>query len=315
MGAKTGIKWTAATWNPVVGCTKVSQGCKHCYAKTLHDRRNKAYHEGKPVPPQYALPFEQVQLIPARLDLPLRWRQPKRIFVNSVSDLFHKDVPFQFIAEVFAVMCKAHWHTFQVLTKRPERMREFMDEWELEGCSMSRQADSRLLIIKPPSPYAGAYLLPAPNVWLGTSVERQQEADERIPHLLHTPAAVRFLSAEPLLGPIDLHTIPYQGQEQYYIDVLRREYRTHPTLDYGLSCSFGLASLGRIHWVIVGGESGPGHRPMSLDWARSLRDQCAEGHVAFFYKQLGGDRPGTDEELDGVAIREFPDEPPFAPAA
>ncbi|MEM7737642.1 MAG: phage Gp37/Gp68 family protein [Deinococcota bacterium] len=218
----TSIEWTDETWNPVVGCTKVSQGCKNCYAKTLHDKRHKAYLDGKQMPKQYAEPFETIQLKPERLEQPLHWRNPRKIFVNSVSDLFHEQVPFEFIDRVFAIMAATPKHTYQILTKRPERMHLYL---------------------------RNLYKKPLPNVWLGTSVENQ-DVIHRIDELRQVPAVLRFLSCEPLLGPLEL-------------------------------------DLHDIHWVIVGGESGKDARPMHPDWARAIRDQCIEADVPFFFKQWG----------------------------
>lgn len=241
MSATTQISWTDRTWNPVVGCTKVSQGCKHCYAKTLHDMRHKAFEAGKIQNiPQYAEPFETVQTIPARLRDPLGWRKPARVFVNSMSDLFHEDVPFDFIAKVWSVMDQARRHSFQILTKRPERMLDVV---------------SRLAARHTAQDGSG---WPLPNVWLGVSVENQAAWNTRMHELAETPAAVRFLSCEPLLGPVDL-----------CLDV------------YGKA----------LDWVIVGGESGKGARPMHPEWARSLRDQCQSAHVAFHFKQWGNYAP------------------------
>jgi protein gp37 len=223
----TGIEWTDETWNPVVGCDRVSPGCAHCYAKELHDKRHRAFLAGKQVAPQYAAPFETVQLIYERLERPLSWRRPRRVFVNSVSDLFHEHVPDAFIDAVFITMLRAEQHIFQVLTKRPERMLAY--------------SRGRLLG------------LPLPNVWLGVSVENQRWADERIPQLLETPAAVRFLSCEPLLGPLDLE------------------------LDTGRA----------IDWVIVGGESGKGARPCNVDDLTDIVAQCDLADVSCFVKQLG----------------------------
>ena len=207
------IEWTDATWNPVTGCTQVSPGCGHCYAKTFAER-----FRGVPGHP-YERGFD-LQLRPERLDQPLRWAKPRTIFVNSMSDLFHPDVPENYIAEVFEVMHAAPRHRFQVLTKRAERLAEL------------------------------APSLPWPdNVWMGVSVESQHWTS-RIDHLRETPAAVKFLSCEPLLGPLDLE-------------------------------------LDGIDWVIVGGESGPGARPMQPAWARGIRDQCAEAGTPFFFKQWG----------------------------
>ena len=232
----THIEWTDETWNPVVGCTKVSQGCKRCYAKTLHDKRHRAVLAGKKLHPQYLQPFETVQLMPERLDAPLHWRKPRRVFVNSVSDLFHEDVPDEFIGDVFRIMAEAERHTFQILTKRPGRMLAWFNEYLPEACSG-----------EPPAP-----IWPLPNVWLGVSIENQKAADERIPLLLETPAAVRFLSCEPLLGPIEL-----------------------PDDCTGLD------------WVIVGGESGRDARQCDVIWIEDIIAQCDFGGVACFVKQLG----------------------------
>jgi len=245
MSDGTKIQWADASWNPITGCTKVSQGCKNCYAAELHDQRHKAYLNGAKLPEQYAKPFETVQLHPERLEMPLHWRKPRRIFVNSTSDLFHPDVPDEFIDEVFLGMGKynwypswryRNWHTFLILTKRPERMKEYIDrslrsnaKWG-DLCAISR-------------PYLD-------NVWLGVTVENAYHLD-RIDLLRRTHAAVRFISFEPLLGPVDN------------------------------------VDLTGIHWVIVGGESGPNARPMQIEWARSLRDQCTRAGVKFFFKQWG----------------------------
>lgn len=244
---KTSIEWATDVWNPVTGCTKVSQGCKNCYAKTLHDMRHKAYQEGKHVPLQYAKPFETVQLHPDRLELPLHWKKPRRIFVNSMSDLFHPDVPDDFISDVFRYMAAAEQHAFMVLTKRPERMAQYLNAWkESEGIVWDPDKDSGIV----------SEHWPLPNVWLGVSVENQDAADERIHYLLQTPARTRFVSAEPLLGPIELGT-------------------------------WALDQIVGIDWLIVGGESGPNARPMHPQWARRLRDQCQAAGVPFFFKQWG----------------------------
>lgn len=213
MSANSRIEWTEATWNPVTGCTKVSPGCAHCYAETFAER-----FRGVPGHP-YERGFD-LTLRPERLEQPLLWRRPKVIFVNSMSDLFHEDIPVDYIRQVFATMEAASWHHFQVLTKRSER----------------------LLQLAPSLPWPG-------NVWMGVSVENQRWT-KRVNDLRRTRATVKFLSCEPLLGPLRL------------------------TLD-------------GIDWVIVGGESGHGARPMNVEWARSIRDQCREQDVAFFFKQWG----------------------------
>lgn len=257
MGDKTGIEWTDATWNPVTGCDKVSPGCDRCYAETFAERwRGTRGH-------YFANGFD-VQLRPNKLALPLRWTRPRKVFVNSMSDLFHDKVPDEYIARVFAVMALAPQHTFQVLTKRHGRMRsllscdDFRSEvtqtfvgWAVEDLSLKTgHLES-----------ATGDWWPLPNVWLGVSAEDQKRADLRIPALLDTPAAVRFVSAEPLLGPIDLHGDPIGKDSVFWI--------------------------GHLDWVIVGGESGPGARPMHPDWARSMRDQCVAAGVPFLFKQWG----------------------------
>lgn len=281
------IEWTEKTWNPVVGCTPVSPGCDLCYAGVL-SHRLAAMGQGEYVgltvkrkAPARAggrmrSTFNgKVKCLPDRLDIPIKRKKPTMYFVNSMSDLFHKKVPFEFIDKVFAVMALCSQHTFQVLTKRPERMAEYL---------ASRQFER-----------------PLRNVWLGTSVEDQARADERIPHLLRCPAAVRFLSCEPLLGAIDLAKphgrIGDNGEfvlAQAYGDPRMlwacpkcqgtRYFQTDPQ---AIACSECRGTGIGIHWVICGGESGPGARPSDLQWHRSIRNQCRETRVPFFEKQLG----------------------------
>lgn len=264
MSDKSKIEWTDATWNPVTGCTKVSQGCKHCYAERdwqrLRANRRSVY---------YGRDFTDVQCHPERLDHPLRWRKPRRIFVNSMSDLFHEDVPDEFVCLVFAYMALATHHVFQVLTKRPTRMARLLDSKFNDDLFAAIAAavyhqDGAL-----PQPNLRDYdpPWPLPNVWLGVSVEDQATADERIPLLLDTPAAVRFLSCEPLLGEIDLSE--WLGYYQ--------------TLN-GTDTITNKRALG---WVIAGGESGPFARPSDPNWFRSLRDQCQVTDVPFLFKQWG----------------------------
>jgi protein gp37 len=251
MSDKTGIEWTDATWNPVTGCTKVSEGCDHCYAETIAHRfaGTKAYPDGFAVTPR-----------PERLEQPLRWKRPRRIFVNSMSDLFHKEVADEYIARAFAVMFLAPQHTFQVLTKRSGRMRALLSSHEfvllVDRALYEEFGQSK--------PQEALRYWPLPNVWLGVSVESQKWADVRIPILLDPklPAAVRFLSCEPLLGPVDLGIW----------------FRRAPDPE-------------GINWVIVGGESGPGARPMHPDWARSLRDECQQAQVPYLFKQWGEHAP------------------------
>jgi len=287
---KTQIEWTRGddgtpgmTWNPTTGCSVVSPGCTHCYAAALSLRRGWTKK-----PWTAANAAENVVLHPDRLDAPLRWKKPRRVFVNSMSDLFHERVPDQFIFEVWLTMSMAHEHTFQILTKRPERMAAYLLRMQDMGATGLFSAD----------------FPPLPNVWLGVSCEDQRRADERIPLLLQTPAAVRFLSCEPLLGPIDL--APY--------------FHARPTNDIN-----DHAAVRPIRWVIVGGESaGPPERRLvehidgelhprptykGLDWVRSLRDQCIAAGVAFFFKQWGGPTPKAGGRLlDGVEWNEYPQE-------
>jgi len=234
MALNSAIEWTEATWNPVTGCTKISPGCRNCYAERMA-KRLKAMGQ-----PNYARGFEP-SVHEQSLSLPLRWKKPRIIFVNSMSDLFHERIPFDFIEAVFAMMRAAHWHTFQVLTKRSERL------WELSN---------RLTWPK--------------NVWMGVSVE-SQEYSWRVDHLRETRAFIKFLSLEPLLGPI-------------------------PDLD-----------LDGIGWVVVGGESGPHARPVNAVWVREIRDQCLASGVPFFFKQWGGKRKKLNgRELDGRVWKAMP---------
>jgi protein gp37 len=259
---ETKIQWTDETWNPVTGCRKVSPGCKHCYAEGVADRFWATQYP--PVEDRVGTytsshgtlytditrprRFTDVQVHPDRLDQPLHWRKPRRVFVNSMSDLFHEDVPDDFIAQVFGVIASQERHTFQVLTKRPERAKKL-----LGGAWIQNEALFGL-------PFEKRW--PLPNVWLGVSVEDQERADERIPLLLETPAAVRFLSCEPLLGPVDLDAISTWA---------------HAMPSEPVS----------IDWIIVGGESGAKARPMDLAWARSLVEQGRAAGVPVFVKQLG----------------------------
>ncbi len=271
MGDKSKIEWTDATWNPVVGCQKISEGCRHCYAKRLHDQRHKAHRDGKSMPSQYAKIFETIQLKHERLSQPLRWQKPRMIFVNSVSDLFHADVPTTFIDDVFAVMALAGWHTFQVLTKRPERMREYLTTPNRESIvyeameSIAEENDIADFLFD---------VWPLPNVWLGTSIENGHHR-ARLNQLMRCPAGVRFVSAEPLIGPLNLDLTGWPH-------VMHRE--------------------SPIHWVIVGGESGKDARPMHPDWARAIRDDCLAAGVPFFFKQWGEWGPSGGHDLADQAV-------------
>ncbi|MBS1874063.1 MAG: phage Gp37/Gp68 family protein [Acidobacteria bacterium] len=234
MGLKSSIEWTESTWNPVTGCDKISPGCANCYAERMA-RRLKAMGQ-----PNYVNGFE-LALHEGALELPLRWRKPQRIFVNSMSDLFHKDVPLSFIRRTFEVMRQAHWHRFQVLTKRSERLAELSAELDWPA-----------------------------NVWMGVSIENDRYR-HRADHLRQTPARVKFLSIEPLLGPI-------------------------PSLD-----------LTGLHWVIVGGESGPGARPIQEEWVLEIQSACRLQGVPFFFKQWGGvNKKASGRLLRGRTYDEMP---------
>lgn len=288
MGAKTGIVWTQSTWNPTVGCTKVSAGCDHCYAETLVNR-----FAGTSA--AFPTTFDIVNLRSDRfLTQPLRWRKPRRIFVNSLSDLFHKDVPDEFIARVFAVMALAPQHTFQLLTKRHGRMRSLLssDEFRHE-IAMQASDNAGEPPFEPCPTFHHVYdMWPLPNLWLGVSAEDQQTADLRIPALLETPAAVRWVSAEPLLGPITLH----------------RGHSHCPTHDFtGGFCIGPCPDLYTVDWIVAGGESGAHARPMSTGWVRDIRDQCAENNIPFLFKQWGGRTPKANgRTLDGRTWDEYP---------
>ncbi|MGQ0595366.1 MAG: DUF5131 family protein [Gammaproteobacteria bacterium] len=237
MGLKSAIEWTESTWNPVTGCTKVSPGCKHCYAERMAERLQAMGQEN------YRNGFD-LTLQPHMLELPLRWKKPQNVFVNSMSDLFHKDVPIEYIRRVFDVMRRAHWHRFQVLTKRAERLAELSAKLEW-----------------------------APNIWMGVSVE-SDDYRSRIDALRSTGAAIKFLSIEPLLGP--LHDLDLRG----------------------------------IDWVIVGGESGPKARAMDPAWATEVRDQCMRAKVPFFFKQWGGkNKKQTGRVLEGKTWNQMPADP------
>lgn len=242
MSDNSKIEWTDATWNPVRGCSKVSPGCANCYAETFAER-----FRGVPGHP-YEFGFD-LRLVPEKRSEPLRWRTPKMVFVNSMSDLFHEDVPKDYIKSVVQVMLTADWHTYQVLTKRSERMRDLLR-------TDLRRAAQRS------------------HIWWGVSVENQKHGLPRIEDLREAPAKIRFLSIEPLLedlGPLDLRG---------------------------------------INWVIVGGESGPGARPMAKTWVLSIRNQCKRAQVPFFFKQWGGVRKNeTGRTLDGRTYDEFPKRP------
>lgn len=281
--ATTEISWTETVWNPTTGCDKVSPGCDHCYAMTMAKRlkgmgQPKYQTDGDP---RTSGPGFGVAMHPDVLRLPLRWRKPKRIFVNSMSDLFHEKVADEFIARAFAVMAVCPQHTFQVLTKRPARMRSLLSSETFVGRVMNES-----FAIKPvkldEDPFGPMW--PLFNVWLGVSTEDHKWASIRIPALLDTPAAVRWISAEPLLGQIDLGAaalVPYEREQGGF---WRYSARTDV---HGDDKTWVPAPPAQLDWVVCGGESGPGARPMDLAWATSLRDQCAQAGIPFHFKQGG----------------------------
>ncbi len=290
MADKSPIEWTEATWNPVVGCSILSPGCTNCYAMTMAARieamsaatgRDTHYAGTTKLSKAGPVWTGKLALAPDHiLTEPLRWKRPRRIFVNSMSDLFHEDVPDKWIDKVFAVMALAPQHTFQVLTKRAARMRAYVHGLPNRD-DLVAKAGVHIWGGRDPDAVFDHVMfsvrMPLPNVWLGVSTERQQEANERVPELLATPAAVRFVSAEPLLGPIEFRDIN-DG-----LDSLRRR------------------SGSRLDWIIVGGESGQDARPMHPDWARSIRNQCAAAGTAFFFKQWGTWKPiceMLEEQID-----------------
>jgi protein gp37 len=289
MGDKTNIAWTSSTWNPLRGCTRVSEGCRFCYAESVAAR-----FSGPGLPyeglarstPNGARWTGELRLVEKHLEDPLRWRKPRRIFVNSMSDLFHENVPDEWIDRIFAVMALAPEHTFQVLTKRPERMRAWAarSNWSTTVlCTEVYKTGGGTLDADP----GGSLGWPLPNVWLGVSTEDQKTADERIPILLDTPAAVRFVSAEPLLGPVLFDESP-----RYWLGSASQSRGMHDGLD----------------WIIAGGESGPNARPCDVAWIRSIVEQCRAAGTACFTKQLGAhivDR--NDAGFDGASPREWPE--------
>jgi protein gp37 len=260
----TGIEWTDTTWNPVTGCDRISAGCDNCYALAMAKRLKamgsaKYQNDGDP---RTSGPGFAVTTHPGALDIPRRWRTPRRVFVNSMSDLFHAKVPAEFVAAVVEVIADTPQHTYQVLTKRPARARRMVEH---------------------------GLVLP-PNLWLGTSVENGATTG-RITELINTEAAVRFLSCEPLLGPLDLSEWLWWPWEPASFRAYKRR--------------------GALHWIIVGGESGFGARSMHPDWTRMLRDQAVEAGVAFFFKQWGGRTPKANgRTLDGRTWDEYPEVAP-----
>lgn len=290
MSDNSAIEWTDATWQPITGCSVLTPGCTNCYAMKLAGTRlrNHPSRAGLTIDTKAGPVWNgEVRFNEQWLLQPLAWRKPRRIFVCAHGDLFHENIPDAWIDRVFAVMALAPQHTFQVLTKRAKRMREWFADNDA-----GKRADAvglAMLTIVDRIPHGHRRVpWPLPNVWLGCSTERQQEADERIPDLLQTPAAVRFISAEPLLGPIDLEALAWPKQ----CDCRDEHAPSFNALNQSIFCDGCCEgperiAIGKLGWVIVGGESGADARPMHPDWARSLRDQCNAAEVPFFFKQWG----------------------------
>lgn len=309
--ADTSIEWTDKTWNPTRGCALVSPGCTNCYAmKFAHRFSGKGgRYEGLTRLRTKGGPVwtGKVRSVPKMLEAPLRWKKPRKVFVNSMSDLFHEDVSFDFIAAVFAVMAATPHHTYQVLTKRQDRMAQVLKLFGAGGEAVASPLRTLAMAGTLGKRWKQGSLpvLPAwplPNVWLGVSVEDQQRAVERIPQLLRVPAAVRFLSVEPMLGPVDLTHLDADGAGDR--DFCQVNALTGQQTDMGRPCS----DVARIDWVIVGGESGNGARPVHPDWVRALRDQCRAAGAAFFFKQWGSWEPFYDMEKDDPDGRRVPEE-------
>lgn len=292
MGDRTGIEWTDATWNPIRGCTTVSEGCRNCYAMGVAARFSQP---GQPYEglarmtnrgPKWTGAIRKVD---THLALPLKWQRPRMVFVNSMSDLFHAGVPDEYIAAIIGVMAFAERHTFQVLTKRPQRMLDFLSRTTLASCLIAAaryKLPPRTVRDEAVEALVERVQWPLRNVWWGVSAEDQDTADERVPLLLQTPAAVRWVSAEPLLGPIDFHRLKL-GPHGPYHDALS-----------------GSAGWRSLDWIVVGGESGrlgTGVRPMHPDWPAAIQRDCARFGVPFFFKQWGNWAP-PGAAADSAAI-------------
>jgi protein gp37 len=273
MMARTKIEWTDMTWNPVTGCTPISEACQNCYAKRMSKRLagRCGYPEDEPF---------KVTLHPERLDEPFKWRKPRRVFVCSMSDLFHEKVDEGFLCRIFDTMLAAEQHTYLILTKRPERMKDFITRC-IHGIPK--------------------------NIWLGVTAENQQRAEERIPILLQIPAAVRFVSIEPMLGPVDLSK--WLGGTWYCETcecTVDPEFVPFSEIHY--PCENYLDFIPGIDWVICGSESGPNHRKTKIEWIRDLREQCISANVPFFLKQMEiNGRMVKMPELDGKIWDQFPE--------
>lgn len=285
MSDGSSIEWCDTTWNPILGCKRVSPGCDQCYAIT--QARIRAGNPSPKVAAAFAGLTErteagidwtgQINLLPERLHQPFGWRKPRKVFVNSLSDLFHEDVPDAYIASIFVVMAATPQHTYQILTKRHGRMRSLLNSDAFRVMCFTAAALRNLDL--------ESVAWPLPNVWLGVSVEDQKWADIRIPALIETPAAIRWVSAEPLLGPVDLFGQPDEGCEAAGPAISHHGYAT--PVGYGTGTEWDCDHQPGIDWLVVGGESGAGARPMHPSWVRSIRDQCVTADVPFLFKQRG----------------------------
>ena len=281
--SKSKIEWTESTWNPISGCTKISDGCKNCYAEKMAHRLKamgaRGYEDG------FA-----VTLHPDRLGEPLERKKPTMYFVCSMGDLFHEDVPFDFLDRVFAAMILTPQHTYQVLTKRPDRMKKYIEDENRNFVGIAKKNST---------------IWPLPNVWLGVTAENQEQADKRIPILLDTPAALRFVSIEPMLGAINLTKL-----EKDMSDGTRDGYKMNGLTGVGyeyMPDSSHEWKWAKLDWVIVGGETGAGARPMHPDWVRPIKEQCETANTPFFFKKWGKlgqiDKTLIDGYIDGVECR------------
>lgn len=321
MAEHSTIEWTDATWNPITGCSVVSPGCTNCYAMGLAGTRLQ-HHPSRAglTRPSKAGPVwnGEVRLNEEWLTQPLHWKRPRMIFVCAHGDLFHESVPDEWIDRVFAIMALCPQHSFQVLTKRSARMRAYMaghqsaipylgrmplERIHLEAAGHMQGDGGFMDALKQAGNVYSLYLdtpWPLPNVWLGVSAEDQRRADERVPDLLATPAAVRFVSAEPLLGPIDFEAMPFaEGDRRHRWSALTGQAIMHATgKDGHPDCTVRLDKpiFSRLDWIIVGGESGPNARPMHPAWARSIRDQCNAAGTAFLFKQWGAWKVEIDRD-------------------
>ena len=286
---KSKIEWCTDTWNPTTGCSRVSAGCDNCYAIRMANRQKSAAYEGT-VRKRSSGKLDWSGLVNFnydRLDQPIRWRRPRRIFVDSMSDLFHPAIPGEYIDRVWAVMAIAHWHQYLILTKRPERMATYLQERTIR-LDLIQQKVNWMINQRPTPEDAGLWEMPLKNVWLGTSIENQAAVTERLPYLMICPAAIRFVSCEPLLEPISLRSwLPM--------------FSSIP------------GTLGKgIDQVIVGGESGPGARPMEEEWAIDLLEQCIEARIAFFFKQGSSNNWPSYKDFDSfpadLQVRQYPHE-------